>query len=107
MEKRNRLDRRGQSPPPKKSNGNTARVVAAIAVALGFLAFAAVLLTGIPTGTGRLFALAAPLLPAVGVAAVGWLNYRTARINRETAELNLETARLNRDSARQAAQRRD
>lgn len=96
MEKRNRLDRRGQSPPPGSSNRTAARVASAAALGAAFVAL--VWAIAASAGLGSTLLAVAGLL-TVGVTAwTAWLGYKTALVNRETAEINRGLAERERSS---------
>jgi hypothetical protein len=90
MEKRNRLHRRGQSPPPDGSGVNAARVIAAIALATAIVVVALVLATSL--GLGRSLLVALGLSTTLLAALAAWVGLRTALVNYETAKLNLKAA---------------
>jgi hypothetical protein len=91
MEKRNRLHRRGQSPPPDSPGVNAARAAAAIALATATVVVALVLTTSLGPGESLLVAIG--LSTALLTALAAWIGLRTALVNYEVAKLNLKAAR--------------
>lgn len=89
MEKRNRLHRRGQSPPPDGSKVSAARVAASLALAT---AFVVLLVVVAPLGVLGSLLLGGGLLASLLAVLAALIGLRTALVNYETAKLNLRAA---------------
>jgi hypothetical protein len=90
MEKRNRLDRRGQSPPPESTKLNAARLAAVLALATAFVIV--VLVVAASLGVGQAILIGLGWLTSTSALFAAWINLRTALINNVTARLNLQAA---------------
>jgi hypothetical protein len=90
MEKRNRLDRRGQSPPPESPRVNAARVAAVLALATAFVVV--VLVIAASLGVGQSILVGIGVLTSVSALLAAGINLRTALINNETVRLELRLA---------------
>lgn len=101
MEKRNRLERRGQSPPPNNSKVNAARVLAVLALTTAFVVLALVIAATLGAGKSILIGVGA-FTYACGLLAA-WIELRASLINHRTALIDHETALLNREAAEESS----
>jgi hypothetical protein len=90
MEKRNRLHRRGQSPPPDNARVNAARAAAALALTTAIVICVLILTTSLGVSESLLVGIG--FSTALLAALAAWLGLRTALVNYEVARLELKAA---------------